>query len=73
MANDGRLAGAAVERGKIISTQGGYTVESLTRSGVVTLPLETLYETAEVYAVDDMVYFFAFDDGHGAILRKIET
>lgn len=72
MASEGNITGAIIEHGKIISAANGqYIVQSFTRDGVVTLPLDTLYGTTETYAEGDKVYFFAFCDGHGMILRKI--
>ena len=63
--------GTVIERGTVLSeTDGGYTVKSITRPGVETLPLETLPGAS--FAAGDSVYFFAFPDGHGVILKKLE-
>ena len=63
--------GAAIERGIVKSAADGkYTVESLSRSGIITPPLSALYSGP--VQVDDMVYFFLFDDGRGAILMLAE-
>ena len=59
--------GAVIERGKVISPEGGgYRVESLSRPGIKTLPLQALH--GEIFAPGDLVYFFMFSDGKGAII-----
>ena len=71
--------GARIERGEIKESRGTqHKVKSLDRDGIVTPFLSVLeidpkieakYTPTE-YAVGDMVYFFVFADGHGAILGK---
>ncbi|MBQ6274482.1 MAG: hypothetical protein IJK63_09690 [Oscillospiraceae bacterium] len=62
--------GATIERG-IIKAAGddGYTVASLDREGIESLPLSAIDETA--YTVGDTVYFFLFGDGTGKILCAV--
>lgn len=63
----GRMYGAAIERGKILSVEsGGYRIESYTRDGITTPPIPAMGGAA--YSAGDRVYFFLFDDGSGAIL-----
>ena len=63
--------GAVVERGEIVSVSSdAYTVRSLDRSGIIPLPTTTI--SLETYSVGDVVYFFAFGDGTGRILSKVE-
>ena len=48
MANEGNATGASIERGKIVSVVNGqYIVQSYTRDGVMTLPLDTLHGTTQ--------------------------
>ena len=59
--------GATIERGVIAEAcEDGYKIRSLTRDGIVTPALPSISGTA--YRAGDRVYFFVFDDGHGAIL-----
>ena len=59
-----------IERGKIVTADNGlYTVASLDRDGVISLPIAAADNTA--YAVDDMVYFLIFNDGTGKILFAV--
>ena len=59
--------GAIIERGIILSVEAdGYRVQSFTRDGIATPPLPAIGEAE--YAAGNRVYFFLFDDGHGAIL-----
>lgn len=59
--------GATIERGIIAEvSEGGYKVQSLTRDGITTPALPSISGAA--YNAGDRVYFFVFDDGHGAIL-----
>ena len=82
--NDKENWGARIERGMIDEVNDKkYKVKSICRDGVKTPWIETLsiapkiyadgteikYEPTE-YAVGDMVYFFMFADGRGAILGK---
>jgi hypothetical protein len=61
---------AAIERGIVVSApEGGYKVQSYSRDGLITPVLPSL--TQDAYTQGDKVYFFLFDDGHGAILGKI--
>lgn len=63
--------GAYIERGVIdAEAQNGYKVKSLSREGIITPALPALNGT--IYHVGDYVYFFVFDDGHGAILAAIQ-
>ena len=62
---------AAVERGVVVSVQeSGYKVQSYSRDGLTTPALPAL--SLDTYAEGDKVYFFMFDDGHGAILGRID-
>ena len=59
--------GANIERGIIAEVcEGGYKVQSLTRDGIMTPAIPSVSGTA--YKAGDCVYYFVFDDGHGAIL-----
>jgi len=59
--------GAVIERGTVVSrTDTGYRVKSLSREGIVTLPLET--QTGRDLQIGDDVYYFMFDDGRGMIV-----
>ena len=63
--------GAPVERGIITNqSQDGYTIDSRSRDGVSTPALHPI-DNAN-YKAGDLVYFFLFDDGHGAILAAID-
>lgn len=65
------MNGATIECGKVTAAQEeGYKVQSYTRDGLITPPLQPI--TQETYEVGDFVYFFLFDDGHGAILGRCE-
>ena len=46
--------------------EGGYKVQSFTRDGIVTPAIPSV--SGAPLKVGDRVYFFVFDDGHGAIL-----
>ena len=60
-----------IERGKILAkTDSGYTVASLDRSGIEIPDLKPLCD-AEVYAINQMVYFFSFPDGDGRIICNL--
>lgn len=77
--------GVSIERGKIVEIQGDrYVVESYTKGGVKTRPIEAVnkyvneYEGQppkerkyDEYLVGDSVYFFMFGDGRGMILGKM--
>ena len=59
--------GANIERGIIAEVcEAGYKVQSYTRYGIVTPAIQSVSGAA--YKVGARVYFFVFDDGHGAIL-----
>lgn len=66
-----------IERGKITTiTDGGYSVSSLDRDGIVTPPLKAIQYgqssgTLPNYKVGDRVYFFVFSDGTGRIIDKM--
>lgn len=63
--------GTTIERGQIVEAdEDGYKVASFTRNGITTPALSTIGGTT--YQVGDRVYFFVFDDGHGAILAAFE-
>ena len=63
--------GAAIERGRIISAEDdGYRVMSYSRDGITTPLLPAISDAT--YKVDDRVYFFVFEDGHGAILAAFD-
>lgn len=84
--------GARIERGRIAEIQEGeetlYIVQSLTRDGILTLPIPALkisreahiiagdgsiQNEYETYAVGDCVYFFLFGDGQGMILAAFQV
>ena len=59
--------GANIERGIIAEVcEEGYRVPSLTRYGITTPAIPSI--SGAVYMAGDRVYFYVFDDGHGAIL-----
>lgn len=59
-----------IERGVVKSgSNGRYTVASLDREGIETLPIIVLKN--ETYTEGDRVYFFSFPDGTGAILCRM--
>ena len=63
--------GAVIERGIVMeAAEGGYKVKSLSRYGIVTPAIPAMY--GGTIAEGEKVYFFLFDDGHGAILGKFE-
>lgn len=62
------MSGASVERGYVKKiTQEGIRVESITRPGIVTPPMELL-EVMEDPQPGDMVYYYMFSDGKCRIL-----
>ena len=64
------MDGAMIERGEIISAlTEGYKVKSFTRPGLITPMIPAI--TADPHSVGDLVYFFLFTDGHGAIVASI--
>jgi hypothetical protein len=66
------MYGAAIERGRVVAqADAGYTVLSLTRDGITTPPIPAM-GTAQ-YQEDDLVYFFVFEDGTGAILALLSN
>ena len=59
--------GAAIERGVITEVcDGGYRVSSYSRKGITTPAIPSI--DGRDYQAGNRVYFFMFDDGHGAIL-----
>lgn len=63
--------GATIERGTICAvTDDGYKVQSLTRDGITTPALPSL--CGDSLKTGDRVYYFMFDDGHGAIMAAFE-
>lgn len=59
--------GATIERGVIIAAEADkYTVKSDTRYGIITPAIPYLGDGN--LRTGDRVYFFMFEDGHGAIL-----
>ncbi len=59
--------GATIERGVIIAAEASkYTVKSDTRYGITTPAIPFLGDGS--LQIGDRVYFFLFEDGHGAIL-----
>lgn len=64
--------GAALERGVIERIENGrYAVRSLTRDGIVSMPIRTTPNTGTL-SVGDRVYFFVFPDGDGLVLDRME-
>lgn len=63
--------GALIERGRLIWTDGNgkYTVESMDRPGIISLPMKTAGGT---YQTGDRVYFAVFGDGSGIILTNMD-
>lgn len=60
-----------IERGTILTAEyGRYTVMSLDRPGVVTMPLRTA--GTETYQTGDKVVLVSFPDGDGLVLGKID-
>ena len=60
-----------IERGKILAAnETGYLVASLDRVGIEIPDLKPLIET-ETYTVNQMVYFFSFNDGNGRIICRL--
>lgn len=60
-----------LERGKILAVnQSGYLVASLDRVGIEIPDLKPLFDT-ETYTVEQMVYFFSFNDGNGRIICSL--
>ena len=69
MKND-RISGAMIERGEVIGVgEEGYTVRSFTRYSITTPELKPI--DYSVYSVGDIVYYFLFPDGDGAILAAV--
>lgn len=64
------MYGAPLERGRIEKIENGkYTVASITRNGISSLPIPAL-NPAETFSIGDNVYFYLFADGTGIILCK---
>jgi hypothetical protein len=64
------MFGATIERGWVVEKIGtAYRVASLTRDGIISPPIPAM-GTGE-YTADELVYFFLFEDGTGAILALI--
>lgn len=65
------IYGSTLERGLIEKIENGkYRVSSLTRDGILSMPIKSTNET-DTYSIGDKVYFFLFDDGDGLILSKM--
>lgn len=61
--------GAMIERGRVKEvTVAGARVESLTRPGIVTMPLQTI--DGSTVSDGDAVFFFEYEDGQGMILAR---
>lgn len=59
--------GAIIERGIIAEVrEDGYKVHSYSRSGITTPAIPSA--SGATFKVGDRVYFFVFEDGHGAII-----
>ena len=57
-----------IERGTILKAKdGGYTVASLDRDGIITPPLMAL-EEGTTFGPRERVYYFIFSDGTGRII-----
>ncbi len=70
--NDNKcLNRAMIERGKILTTNSSseYKVVSLDREGIISPPIKAIGNTE--YEPNDLVYFFLFADGTGAILAPV--
>lgn len=60
---------ARIERGIILQAEDGmYTVQSYGRGGLVTPGIPAMTAGIGPFAAGDRVYFFLFDDGHGAVI-----
>lgn len=65
------MEGANIERGRIVEIiEASYTVLSLTRDGITTPPIPAI--GTQTYEAGDLVYFFLFCDGRGAIIAAFE-
>ena len=65
------IYGATLERGVIEEIENGkYTVSSLTRDGIISMPIKAI-NGEDTYSVGDKVYFFLFDDGDGLVLTRM--
>ena len=63
--------GALIERGVIVAAEDGlYTVASYGRSGLITPGIPAIIGAP--YEANEKVYFFMFDDGHGAVIGRFE-
>lgn len=63
------MEGAMIERGRVIEKNGtDYKVLSLTRDGITSPPIPAIGTAG--YATGDLVYFFLFEDGSGAIIAS---
>ena len=59
--------GVTIERGRVSEVcDDGYRVSAYTQDGMTTPPIPAM--NSAIYKPGDRVYFFVFDDGHGAIL-----
>lgn len=62
---------AFVERGKITAEKDGlYKVESYGRAGLVTPWIPAMAASMMPFDIGEKVYFFLFDDGHGAVIGR---
>ena len=60
-----------IERGKILAkSDSGYTVASLDRTGIEIPDMKPIDDT-KTYTIEEMVYFFAFNDGTGKIICSL--
>lgn len=59
--------GTNIERGIIAEVcEQGYKVRSISRDGILTPEIPGI--SGATFSVGDRVYFFIFEDGHGAII-----
>jgi hypothetical protein len=66
-----QVYGAAMERGTVVRmTSGKPVIESIDRPQMVTRPLPM--PDGMTVSVGDTVFFFAFDDGSGMIMAKVQ-
>lgn len=62
---------ARIERGEIVKAEDGkYFVRSYGRDGLTTPGIPALIAAMVPFTVGEKVYFFLFDDGHGAIIGR---
>ena len=62
-----------IERGEIAGQKdGGYTVKSYDRAGLITPAMKPLRAEDGEYETGEKVYFFMHEDGTGRILGRME-